>query len=119
MLQVLDTVLDTEGRAAALEPGQLVKQYGQQFLSTAPALALEYYMQAAQLLGDALGDVRDVRGKLLRELLTQSNAFGFLLGSGGPNGGGAPHPVLAIVHKHYISGTLAMCWTCEARMGEV
>ena len=50
----------------------------------APDIALEYYMQAAQ----AAGGGADTKGQLLRDLLTQSNAFGFLLGSGGSSGGG-------------------------------
>jgi hypothetical protein len=42
-------------------------------------------MQAAQLKGNTT----EVKAQLLRELLTESNAFGYLLGSGGPGGGGA------------------------------
>ena len=41
--------------------------------------------QAAQLKGDTT----EVKAQLLRELLTESNAFGYLIGSGGPGGGGA------------------------------
>ena len=33
-----------------------------------------------------MGNSADVKGRLLRELLTESNAFGFLVGSGGPGG---------------------------------
>ena len=40
--------------------------------------------QAAQLKGDAL----EVKAQLLRELLTESNAFGYLIGSGAPGKGG-------------------------------
>ena len=36
--------------------------------------------QAAGIRGDTL----EVKGQLLRELLTESNAFGYLMGSGGP-----------------------------------
>ncbi len=38
--------------------------------------------QAARIRGNTL----EVKGQLLRELLTQSNAFGYLMGSGGPGG---------------------------------
>lgn len=41
-------------------------------------------LQAAQLKGDTL----EVKAQLLRELLTESNAFGYLIGSGGAGGTG-------------------------------
>ncbi len=46
-----------------------------------------YFGQAAQIRGDTL----EVKGQLLRELLTESNEFGYLMGSGGPGAqGGQP-----------------------------
>lgn len=74
----------------AVRPGAVIHQYGLQFAARSPALALEYYMLAAK----ALGDDNTVRARLVRELLTQSNAFGFLLGSGGSRGGAHSSPVL-------------------------
>ena len=71
-------------QGAGLELGTLIQRYGQSFAASAPDIALEYYMLAAQ----AMGGTADAKGRLLRDLLTQSNAFGFLLGSGGGSGGG-------------------------------
>ena len=71
------------GSKSAAEPGKLIHQYGLQFARNAPDIALEYFMLAAQ----ALGNERHTKARLLRELLTESNAFGFLLGSGGSHGG--------------------------------
>lgn len=84
--QVLDRMVET--RTAGVEPGQLVRQYGQRFLRSCPALALNYFLQAAWLLARTPSDLKAVRGQLLRELITQSHAFGYLLGSGGVEGGG-------------------------------
>jgi hypothetical protein len=50
----------------------------------APQLALEYYMLAAGAMGGGL----QARGALLRELLVESRAYGYLLGSGGAGEGG-------------------------------
>ena len=44
-------------------------------------------LQAAQLRGDTL----EVKAQLLRELLTESNAFGYLMGSGGPGATGGQY----------------------------
>ena len=53
--------------------------------------------QAAQLKGDTL----EVKAQLLRELLTESNAFGYLIGSGAPGaGGGQLHQSLALSGQH-------------------
>lgn len=77
-----------EGDAGAkqgVNAGQVIHRYGLQFAAQAPDIALEYYMLASQ----ALGNDRLTKARLVRELLTESNAFGYLLGSGaGP--GGAP-----------------------------
>ena len=80
--------LDVGGEASAavaqgVDAGQVIHQYALHFAAGAPEMALEYYMLAAQ----ALGDDKQTRARLLRELLTESNAFGFLLGSGGSRGG--------------------------------
>lgn len=88
-VQVLDGLVET--RTKGVEPGQLVRQYGQRFLRSCPPLALNYFLQAAWLLAGTPAELKNVRGKLLRELITQSHAFGYLLGSGGVEGGGA-HP---------------------------
>lgn len=68
----------------SVDAAPLIQRYGQSFAATAPDIALEYYMQAAQ----AAGGSADAKGQLLKDLLTQSNAFGFLLGSGSTSGTG-------------------------------
>ena len=82
-LQALD--LGGEGDAGSkdgTEPGKLIHQYGLQFARSAYEIALEYFMLAAK----ALGNDKQTKARLLRELLTESNAFGFLLGSGSHGG---------------------------------
>lgn len=59
--------------------GSLIHQYGHSLIHGDVKLALEYYMLAASALGGSLG----VRGALLKELLSESKAYGLLLGSGG------------------------------------
>lgn len=71
------------GSKGGVEPGKLIHQYGLQFARSAPEVALEYFMLASQ----ALGNDKLTKARLLRELLTESNAFGYLLGSGGSQGG--------------------------------
>ena len=66
-----------------MEPGKLIQQYGLQFARSACEIALEYFMLAAR----ALGNDKQTKARLLRELLTESNAFGLLLGGGGSQGG--------------------------------
>ncbi|KAK9915316.1 hypothetical protein WJX75_007541 [Coccomyxa subellipsoidea] len=79
--QLLDAGGDGDaGRAKGLDIAALVHRYGRSFVHSSPDVALEYYMQAAGIRGDTL----EVKGQLLRELLTESNAFGYLMGSGGP-----------------------------------
>ncbi|KFM27199.1 Uncharacterized protein F751_4469 [Auxenochlorella protothecoides] len=63
----------------AVLAGRLVHRYAREFLPVDAELALEHYMLAA----DAMGGSLEVRGRLLRELLVESRAFGLLLGSGG------------------------------------
>ena len=69
-----------------IEASALIQRYGQSYAAAAPEIALEYYMLAAEAAGGSV----EVKGQLLRDLLTQSNAFGFLLGSG--SGGGESYP---------------------------
>eukprot|EP00887_Chlorella_sp_A99_P000841 scaffold5.g841.t1 len=71
------------GGGGSVEVGTLAHRYGREFVFSDPGLALEYYMAAAAALGDSLA----VKGQLLRELLVESKAYGFLLGGGGPGGG--------------------------------
>jgi hypothetical protein len=83
------TGLGGEGDAGAkqgVQPGKVIHHYAQQFAGNAPEIALEYYMLAAL----ALGNDKQTKASLLRELLTESNAFGYLLGSGGSHGGCPP-----------------------------
>ena len=64
--------------------------------------------QAAQLKGDTL----EVKAQLLRELLTESNAFGYLIGSGAPGKGGGQlqqAPCLAWPVQVYGSAFSAAC----------
>ncbi|CAL5221540.1 g3750 [Coccomyxa viridis] len=70
------------GHSRGLDIASLVHRYGRSFVHSEPDVALEYYMRAAQLKGDTL----EVKAQLLRELLTESNAFGYLIGSGGAGG---------------------------------
>ena len=63
------------GGVAAVDAGELVHLYGRDFLGRDPRMALEYYMLAARAAGDSL----PVKGRLLRELLTESKAYGGLL----------------------------------------
>lgn len=114
------------GRGA--DVGGLIHRYGKEFLYTDPALALQYYMLAADALGGSVQvrpaerawiglavhgtpsparsgqrqlaslphparcatppatlatPLQQVKGQLLRELLVESKAYGYLLGSGG------------------------------------
>ncbi len=57
---------------ASQDVGELVHAYGRQFLQRHVQLALEYYMLAARAAGDAL----PAEGRLLKELLTESKAYG-------------------------------------------
>ena len=63
------------GGVAAVDAGELMHLYGRDFLGRDPRMALEYYMLAARAAGDSL----PVKGRLLRELLTESKAYGELL----------------------------------------
>lgn len=84
LMQALEIGGDGDaGNKSGVHAGQLIHHCGLQFARSAPEIALEYYMLAAQ----ALGNDRQTKAKLLRELLTESNAFGFLLGSGGSHKG--------------------------------
>lgn len=74
------------GFKQGVQPGHVIHRYAHQFAAYAPEVALEYYMLAAM----ALGNDRHTKATLLRELLTESNAFGYLLGSGGSHGGCPP-----------------------------
>ncbi|KAK9812585.1 hypothetical protein WJX73_010575 [Symbiochloris irregularis] len=65
-----------------MDPAVLLQRYGQSFAATAPQIALEYYMLAAQ----AAQGTPEAKARLLKDLLSESNAFGFLLGSGGGAG---------------------------------
>ena len=58
--------------AGSQDVGELVHAYGRQFLHRRVQLALEYYMLAARAAGDAL----PAKGRLLKELLTESKAYG-------------------------------------------
>ena len=71
-----------QAAAPGLDAGALIQRYGQSFAATAPQIALEYYMLAAQ----AAGGGPEAKGHLLQDLLKESNAFGFLLGGGGEGG---------------------------------
>ena len=73
-----------QGGSPQADAALLIQQYGQSFAATSPDIALEYYMRSAE----AAGGGAEAKGALLRDLLTQSNAFGFLLGSGGSTGVG-------------------------------
>lgn len=64
--------------------GALVRQYARSLTHGDVQLALEYYMLAAAVQGGSLA----VRGALLRELLTETRAYGLLLGAGGAVGEG-------------------------------
>lgn len=55
-----------------MDIGAYVHLYGREFVHTDVRLALEYYLAAARVQGDTPA----VRGKLLRELLTESRAYG-------------------------------------------
>ncbi|KAK9828502.1 hypothetical protein WJX72_000423 [[Myrmecia] bisecta] len=70
------------GARSGVDIASVIHRYGRSFVTQAPELALEYYMLAAAAKGGSLAD----KGALLRELLTDSRAFGFLLGSGGAGG---------------------------------
>jgi nuclear pore complex protein Nup93 len=73
-----------DGGPAAGSVADLLRQYGRAFLHADPELALQYYM----LAGSAAGGGGRARGALLRELLTESRAYGLLLGGGGAGGAG-------------------------------
>ncbi|PSC75508.1 nuclear pore complex NUP93A-like [Micractinium conductrix] len=82
---VLDTSpADAGAGGRGVDVGALIHRYAKEFLYTDPPLALEYYMLAAQAMGGSV----QVKGQLLRELLVESKAYGYLLGSGGAAGEG-------------------------------
>ena len=62
--------------------GRLLHQYGRSLIHGDVTLALQYCMLSAAAQGGSL----QVRGALLRELLTESKAYGMLLGGGGAGG---------------------------------
>lgn len=64
---------------------QMIQEYGQALTVKDARLALDYYWQAAAVLGGATS----VKEQLLRQLLTESKAYGTLLGSGGVGDSGA------------------------------
>ena len=83
-MQVLNGGGDGDaGNKEGVDTGELLHAYGAQFVSRAPEIGLEYYILAAE----AMGNDKQVKAQLLKELLTESNAFGFLLGAGGNTGG--------------------------------
>ena len=95
-MQIVDAGGDGDaGAKQGVNPGQVIHRYGLQFAAQSPDIALEYYMLASQ----ALGNDRLTKAKLVRELLTESNAFGYLLGSGGGQGG--THSQLPEINKCY------------------
>ena len=59
--------------------GRVVHQYAYSLIHYDVSLSLEYYIIASLIMGGSL----EVKGKLLKELLTESQAYGVLLGSGG------------------------------------
>lgn len=59
-----------------MDVGAYVHLYGREFVHTDVRLALEYFLAAARLQGDSPA----ARGRLLRELLTESRAYGEGLG---------------------------------------
>lgn len=56
-----------------------VRQYAYSLIHRDISLALEYYIITAMVMGGST----DCKGRLLKELLTESHAYGVLLGSGG------------------------------------
>jgi hypothetical protein len=60
------------GGQDGMDIGAYVHLYGREFVHTDVRLALEYYLAAARVQGDTPA----VRGRLLRELLTESRAYG-------------------------------------------
>jgi hypothetical protein len=63
------------GGQDGMDIGAYVHLYGREFVHTDVRLALEYYLAAARVQGDTAA----VRGRLLRELLTESRAYGAAL----------------------------------------
>jgi hypothetical protein len=61
-----------------------VSQYAYSLIHRDISLALEYYI----MTGLVMGGGTDLKGKLLKELLTESHAYGVLLGSGGASADG-------------------------------
>lgn len=55
-----------------MDIGAYVHLYGREVVHTDVRLALEYYLAAARVQGDS----PTARGRLLRELLTESRAYG-------------------------------------------
>jgi hypothetical protein len=64
--------LPAGGGQEGMDIGAYVHLYGREFVHTDVRLALEYYLAAARVQGDT----NAVRGRLLRELLTESRAYG-------------------------------------------
>ena len=79
-------VADMGGEAAAggLDWSELLHSYGLRRAQQLPAVALEYSKQAVRA---RKGDLK-YRATVLRELLAQSQAFGFFVGSSGQGGQG-------------------------------
>ena len=75
LLALVESRVFTRAGARAgstLDVGELIHAYGRELVQRDPARALEYYMLAARAARDAL----PVKGRLLRELLTESKAYG-------------------------------------------
>ena len=107
------------GGQDSMDIGAYVHLYGREFVHTDVRLALEYYLAAARVQGDTPA----ARGRLLRELLTESRAYGadssaavaaITLLSCMP-AARCQGPQLALIEEHMLAGDAAcMCGRVSA-----
>jgi len=96
--------------AEASAAAKIVHQYAYSLIHHDIALALEYYMIASMVMGGSL----EVKGRLLKELLTESQAYGVLLGSGGAVSDGGALAVFFPDRTHRLQVLEAVAQECAA-----
>jgi len=89
---------------------KVIHQYAYSLVHHDVSLALEYYILASMVMGGGL----EVKGKLLKELLTESHAYGVLLGSGGANADGGALAIFFPDRNHRLEILEAVAQECAA-----
>mmetsp|Transcript_10427 Transcript_10427/g.20614 ORF Transcript_10427/g.20614 Transcript_10427/m.20614 type:complete len:791 (+) Transcript_10427:141-2513(+) len=87
-----------------------VHQYAYSLIHQDVSLALEYYIIASLVMGGSL----EVKGRLLKELLTESHAYGVLLGSGGAVSEGGALAVFFPDRQHRLEVLQSVAQECAS-----